>query len=63
MTELSRMMVKDVPAPPRYPMTKEIMFTEVNGKKVPDMKVVRQYLMAEGTIEKNCLTYLLSQVT
>ena len=33
--------VKDVPAPPRYPMTREIMFTNVNGKELPDMKVIR----------------------
>jgi len=53
--------MKDVPLPPRYPLTYKQLFTQTNsaGKTTPDMKLVRQHLMLEGHIEKECLVEII----
>jgi|Transcript_13357 serine/threonine-protein phosphatase 2B catalytic subunit len=55
--------MRDVPRPPRYPMTVANLYETRDGKEVPKMDLIRKHLMIEGHIEKDCLTRILRDVS
>jgi len=55
--------VKDLAAPPHRPLSAELLYPDASQPDLPDLALVRQFLLKEGSFAKEQVIKLLTDVT